>query len=208
MLKKRVSVVSARFFLAKKRMDSEYGARCAPYRKLAVHRRTSSSREGVEAALERRMGVSTFLASANSLASSIYRAANTALVEMDELYENTGGIYIISSDEKKNMDVPFDIDEFNKHFGQYTDNEKMEKQNYFMVVKNGSVEYAAVSEDWTNTKKIVGTYPVSTIDGTRIYTSDGSYSLSTERRSLSYLYDKAQEAVNEMIIKQYLEDKR
>ena len=148
------------------------------------------------------------MASANSLASSIYRAANTALVEMDELYENTGGIYIISSDEKKNMDVPFDIDEFNKHFGQYTDNEKMEKQNYFMVVKNGAVEYAAVSEDWTNTKKIVGTYPVSTIDGTRIYTSDGSYSLSTERRSLSYLYDKAQEAVNEMIIKQYLEDKR
>lgn len=144
----------------------------------------------------------------NSLASTMYRAANTALVEMDELYENTGGIYIICSDESKNMDVPFDIDEFNEHFKQYINNEKAEKHNYFMVVNNGAVEYAAVCEDWNSTKKFVGTSPASTIDGTRIYTSDGSYSLSTERRTLSYLYDTAKEAAIEKQIKQYLEDKR
>lgn len=148
------------------------------------------------------------MSAANSLANTICRAANTAMVEMDEEYENTGGIYIICSDEKKNMDVPFDIDEFNKHFKQYTDNEKMGKNNYFMVVNNGVVEYVAVSEDWNSTKKPVGTSPPSTIDGTRIYTSDGSYSLSTEKRTLSYLYDTANEAVIEKQIKQYLEDER
>lgn len=148
------------------------------------------------------------MSSENSLASNIYKATNTALVEMDEEGIKTSGLYIICSDESKNMNVPFDASVFNEHFKRYAVNEKLEKSNYFIVVNNGVAEYTAVSEDWSSTKKPVGTYPSSTIDGTRIYTSDGSYSLSTESKTLTYLYTAAQEAIVDIQLKKYREDQR
>lgn len=135
------------------------------------------------------------LSSSNSFASSVSKAATTAIIELDEEGKKVTGKYIICSNEKDNVAVPFDIADFNEKFTRYIDNEKLEKYEYFIVVINGVAQYTAVSEDWTNKKKLVGTYPSSTIDGTRLYSADGNYSLSTDRKTLDYLYWDAYDKV-------------
>ena len=95
--------------------------------------------------------------SMNSKASALYKAANTALIELDEEDVKIKGTYIICSDYDDNVAVPFTLDKFYDKAERYFSD--MDKYEYFMVVRNGTVVYTAISKSWTNTKETVGTYP-------------------------------------------------
>ena len=92
-------------------------------------------------------------------ASSLSKAGNTALVEMDEQDKlpSSDSAFIVSSDDSLNYKVPDDFDmEFLKkrvqnYFGMVTELE------WFAVIKNGYVEYAAVV--YSDDQQYVGTYP-------------------------------------------------
>lgn len=91
-------------------------------------------------------------------ASSLGEALNTALVEMDEQDKlpSSDSAYIVSCDDSLNYKVPDDFDmEFLKkrvqnYFGMVTELE------WFAVIKNGYVEYAAVV--YSDDQQYVGTY--------------------------------------------------
>ena len=97
--------------------------------------------------------------SMNSTASTLDKALNTALVEMDEQDKlpSSDSAFIVSSDDSLNYKVPDDFDmEFLKkrvqnYFGMVTELE------WFAVIKNGYVEYAAVV--YSDDQQYVGTYP-------------------------------------------------
>lgn len=134
--------------------------------------------------------------SANANASSVYKAANTALVEFDEEGYNIEGFYIISSDENNNWNVPnnkFDINEFyNKLDKYYYDSDNYE---WFVIIENGVATYAALSENWST--EIVGTYPIrATIDGPGIY---GRYTAATNKYSLTRVYNEAAITLNDKL---------
>ncbi|MDO4863236.1 MAG: hypothetical protein Q4A05_03610 [Ruminococcus sp.] len=131
------------------------------------------------------------ITSANASASSIYKAANCALAELDEEDNKINGRYIIASDPAYNQDVPlesFDLDGFYYKIENYsedaTDNE------WFVIIENGMATYAAEAESWTS--DTVGTYPSrATVDGPCIY---GSYYTTSTRYRLSEVYDKSSSA--------------
>jgi type II secretory pathway pseudopilin PulG len=131
------------------------------------------------------------VSSMNSATTTLQRAANGALTEMDGNGYNISGYYIISSDNSKNVKVPtskFDVDEFYKSMKNYfADSDKVE---WFVVINDGYVEYAASAESWRS--KTVGTYPnrASKDDG-------GCYYNSTqhEKAALSKFYDNAKKQV-------------
>lgn len=123
-------------------------------------------------------------ASANSRASSLSKAGNTALVEMDE--ENVLPDLknaLICSDPAKNLNLPdsFDTDLFYKKVEKYfSDNSKLD---WFMAVNDGCVIYTvAVSKG----EKQVGIYPAN-----RILNANGSTDSdeSVGKKSFDELYD-------------------
>ncbi|MBO4523124.1 hypothetical protein [Ruminococcus sp.] len=124
----------------------------------------------------------------NEYANHIRKAATTSIIELEEEGEKVKGKYIICSNNNDNVAVPFNIAAFNEKFNYYTSNESLKKNEYFIVVVDGVAVYTAVSEDWTNPKELVGTYPPSTPTGTSLYTVDGSTSMSTDKKTLDYLY--------------------
>ncbi len=134
------------------------------------------------------------LSSMNSSASSLYKAANSSIVELDEEGNKIHGYYIISSDEKKNFNIPsgFDTDEFySKMDNFFSDNSKVE---WFVVMEDSYVSYSANSENW-DSKKLVGTYPAATTDGPTYY--DATYSSNRSKASLNELYKDAKSKVDD-----------
>ncbi len=124
----------------------------------------------------------------NNMAGTLYRAANTALVELDELGEKTNGKYIIASSTNDNVAVPFDIRKFDDKLERYITDENFNKYEYFIVADNGVVEYAAVCYDWTDKKKPVGTYPSSVSRGIRTYSEYGGSPEYKDEATLDELY--------------------
>ena len=137
------------------------------------------------------------VSSANSSASSIYKAASSSLTELDEQGYSIGGTYyIVCSDKENNYNLPenFNEDEFYKSMKNYfADSEKME---WFAVVEYGSVTYTADSETWKN--EIVGTYPnQATTDGPSYYDKYYLSSSKREKASLTKLYNDAAQKVKQ-----------
>ena len=136
------------------------------------------------------------ISSANSSASSISKAVNSSLTDLDTQGVKISGYYVVCSDKKNNYNLPenFDEDEFYKKMkNYYSDSEKHE---WFAVVEYSSCTYAAVSEGWK--EQLVGTYPYSsTADGPCYY---DTYYLSTTKRtkaSLTKLYNDAAKKVKQ-----------
>ncbi len=134
--------------------------------------------------------------SANSTANSLYKAANSALCDMDEDGYNIEGYYIISSKSSENYRLPdehknyeaFDEDEFYTLVKNYYADSS--QSDWFVVVENGSVTYSAASKE-----DYVGTYPnVATIDGPSYY---DSFSSRREKASLNDLYEDALDKVED-----------
>ena len=134
------------------------------------------------------------LSSIRSQANVLRKAAETSMIEIDEEGSNVKGRYIISSDEKDNVAVPFDIDDFNTRLDRYF--EGAEKYKYFIVVNNGYVEYAALSESWTKKTEKIGTWPVGIDDKPREYSKDGSTVYSDQKTNLISLYRRAKDQLS------------
>ena len=108
------------------------------------------------------------ISSANAAASSISKAVDSSLTDLDMQGVKISGYYVVCSDKKNNYNLPenFDEDEFYKQMKNYYSDS--EKQEWFAVVEYSSCTYAAVSEGWK--EQLVGTYPYSsTADGPCYY---------------------------------------
>lgn len=131
-------------------------------------------------------------ASANTTANTLSKAADSALVDMDEQGCDVSGNFIIHSDDSKNYNVSkdFDVDKFNEYMSYYFST--VEDVDYFIVITNGLAEYVAcVYNDTT------GIYPIET--GVKV--DDGNISTapltSDADRSLDGLYERAVKAIGE-----------
>ena len=125
----------------------------------------------------------------NSRANMIIRAANTAIIELDEDGAKVEGRYIISSDKSKNTAVPFDINEFYELEAKYYD--QIYEYDYFIVFNNGHAEYSAVSDSWDNRKFYVGSSPGDGSSGARRYSPGGSTERAGDKDTLADLYRDA-----------------
>lgn len=111
------------------------------------------------------------LASYNSTSSSISKAINNVMTELDEEGYNVYGNYLICSDSSNSFCFTSDCDELDyselndriKEF--YSDSSDCE---WFAVVEYGVVTYVASAETWES--EIVGTYPsTSSLDSPKGY---------------------------------------
>ena len=123
----------------------------------------------------------------NSEANTLYKAANTALVELDEEGENLKGIYVITSDPEMNrkMMYSFDLDDFRERIDKYFP--AAEDYKYFMIIKDGCVQYSAISKQWKSTSTPVGTWPGSSLNP-RKYSASGYSKESPTKCDLYTLY--------------------
>ncbi|MBQ6252036.1 hypothetical protein [Ruminococcus sp.] len=126
-------------------------------------------------------------------ARNLAKAADTALVEMDEKGVDLKGVYIISSDENDNVAVSFDTGKFYTSLSRYFP--EAEKYKYFIVVRNGTVEYAALADSWTEKTELIGTYPVGIDDKVRLYKKNNSKKYSDEKTNLDSVYWKAYDEI-------------
>lgn len=91
--------------------------------------------------------------SSNSAASTITKASNSALEELDEMDYSISGDCIISSDKSKNVNISSsDAERFYEYASYYYDD--MDELDYFIIVENGVCTNTAVITD----SGYVGTY--------------------------------------------------
>lgn len=119
-------------------------------------------------------------------ARTLANTANMVLVEMDEKGADLKGVYIISSDEKDNVAVSLDTDKFYTELNKYFSD--ADKYKYFIVIRNGTVEYAAIAESWTKKTEMIGTYPINYNDKVRLYTKDNTLKFGDEKTTLDSVY--------------------
>lgn len=126
------------------------------------------------------------LVSQNSYSTSISKAINSALTEMDEEGYKIGGNYFICSDVSDSFCFGSESDDLDYEDLYVRVNEffaESENGEWFAVCENGVVTYVASSRAWDS--NIVGTYPQSSsLDAPRGY--GRTY---TEKQKLSDIYD-------------------
>lgn len=112
------------------------------------------------------------VSAANSYARAVVRAAQTVLVDMDYEDKNVGGVYIISNTGLEPV-PPFDEDEFLEEMYVYISEAVPADAEFFAVVEDAEVVYAAV---WESEHGYVGCYPTpSTTDGPVSITGEQYY---------------------------------
>ena len=126
--------------------------------------------------------------SANSASNALYKAAMTALVEMDEegKLPNLKGA-LVCSDDSKNINVPadFDTELFKKKVNNYFNDE--EKLDWFVILDMGCASYA-VSVKKGKTES--GVYPIRKFLDENLELIDDE---SVEKKSYDELYDMCAE---------------
>lgn len=125
-------------------------------------------------------------ASMFSKATTLYKASNTVMVELDEEGKDVKGYYIISSDKSRNSYIPFDVGEYYDKLKNYMDD--VCEYEYFIVCRDGIVEYAAISENWNTATDHIGTYPGGVSIGMKKYSGDGRGETADKKTSLSDLF--------------------
>ena len=131
--------------------------------------------------------------SANANANTLRRSCNAVLNEFKEKGKNINGLYIISSDSNDNVAVPFDTDDFYERLDYYFPSHS--KLTYFVVIRNGDTEYAAVSYSWTKKSDCVGSYPTGTHTEPRLYSVYGIGTAADKNDNLDDIYWKAYDQV-------------
>lgn len=143
--------------------------------------------------------------SINNKASSIYRGANSSLVDLDSDDVDTKGDYIISSDSSKSIAVPYDVEKFYEKEKRYFD--KVDELEYFIVIRDGHAVYSAAAESWNDKKTYIGTYPAE-YTGSVVAYSPLKYSPKGEKEhiekndTLNEIYNDAVEKFKDDIKKQ------
>lgn len=100
----------------------------------------------------------------NSSASSLSKAASSALADMRSEGCDVGGMYIISSDPDDNYNVSdsFETEKFLSYAGEYFP--EIEELDYFAVMKGGVCVYAACKNPADDDMlEFIGTYPANTV---------------------------------------------
>ena len=147
--------------------------------------------------------------SINNKASSIYRGANSSLVDLDADDIDTRGDYIISSDSSKSIAVPYDVEKFYEREKRYFD--KVDELEYFIVIRDGHAVYAAAAESWNDKKVRIGTYPAE-YTGSAVAYSPLKYSPKGEKEqikkndTLNEIYTDAVEKFKDDIKKRNYEE--
>ncbi len=137
----------------------------------------------------------------NSVANSMSKAANTALVEMDEQDLDIDGTFIIGSDSNgdlnHNANSNFDIETFNNVMKNYFSD--ISDLNYFLVVNGGVCEYVVCEktndEDFS---KFVGTYPIKSVPKSFNGSFFESKPATTDEEKLTFdeLYDMTKKVID------------
>lgn len=95
----------------------------------------------------------------NAISSTIYKAANSAIVDLDTEGIELNGLNVISSDSSKNVLNGIsgtELEELLENIKNYYDD--LSEKDFFFVINNGMCEFTAVRE---NDK--TGTYPINSI---------------------------------------------
>lgn len=132
------------------------------------------------------------LVSQNSYSTSICKAINSALCEMDEEGYEIGGNYFICSNANNSFcfdseSDDLDYDDLNDRINEFFSDSINDK--WFAVCENGVVTYVASAESWDS--KFVGTYPSSALDAQKGY--EKTYYDDTQE--LGEIYEDALEAI-------------
>lgn len=137
----------------------------------------------------------------NSVANSMSKAANTALVEMDEQGLDIDGTFIIGSDSNgdlnHNANSNFDIETFSNVMKNYFSD--ISDLNYFLVINGGVCEYVVCEktndEDFS---KFVGTYPIKSVPKSFNESFFESKPATTDEEKLTFdeLYDMTKEVLD------------
>ncbi len=132
------------------------------------------------------------LVSQNSYSTSICKAINSALTEMDEEGYNVGGNYFICSNANNSFcfdseSDDLDYDDLNDRINEYfMDSSECE---WFAIIERGSATYVASAKSWDS--EFVGTYPSSTLDAQKGY--EKTY--YDDSHELGEIYEDALEAI-------------
>lgn len=95
----------------------------------------------------------------NAISSTIYKAANSVIVDLDTEGIELNGLNVISSDSSKNVlngISETELEELLENIKNYYDD--LSEKDFFLVINNGMCEFTAVRE---NDK--TGTYPINSI---------------------------------------------
>lgn len=137
--------------------------------------------------------------SLNSSASSLNKAADVALTEMDEQGLDIDGTFIIGSDEKLNHNVSsdFDMETFSSAMNEYYSD--YSELSYFLVVNDGVCEYAVCQRpDDEDFAEFLGTYPIKSVpkdfDGSFFETKPAT--TDEEKLTFQELYDMAAKLID------------
>ena len=134
------------------------------------------------------------VASANAEAKNVQRAVTSALTELDEMDVDLEGIYIVSSDESRDLAIPFEAEMLHDRIGYfYTTGEDVQYE-YFAVIEDGVCTYAAA---WNPEHEIVGAAPYPS-DTDEAYDCDGDpveYTHGAENEVYDALYEIASDEV-------------
>lgn len=137
--------------------------------------------------------------SLNSSASSLNKAADVALTEMDEQGLDIDGTFIIGSDEKLNHNVSsdFDMETFSSAMDEYYSD--YSELSYFLVVNDGVCEYAVCQRpDDEDFAEFLGTYPIKSVpkdfDGSFFETKPAT--TDEEKLTFQELYDMAAKLID------------
>lgn len=137
--------------------------------------------------------------SLNSSASSLNKAADVALTEMDEQGLDIDGTFIIGSDEKLNHNVSsdFDMETFSSAMNEYYNDTS--DVNYFLVINKGICEYAVCEKpDDDSYGANVGTYPIKSVPESFDDSFFETKPATTDEEKLTFqeLYDMAAELID------------
>ena len=122
---------------------------------------------------------------AYNCARDINDAGGNVISDLKQEEKNVKGLYIISSDPESNVAVPFDAEDFYEGMKKYfSDADECE---YFIIVRNGKVEYTAASKSWTNSSDAVASIPNGQNTAKR-YVLDGFSNKEIKSDTLDILY--------------------
>lgn len=96
---------------------------------------------------------------AENAAVEISETAQEAVTELMKEGYGTGPDYLLSYSEDWSYQAPYDNEVFEEKFRSLADEDI--DYDFFIRVKNGEVEYTAVSKSWYSVFSTIGTYPPS-----------------------------------------------
>lgn len=108
---------------------------------------------------------------ADKAAVEISEAAQAAVTELMKEGFGTGPDYLLSYGGNYSYEAPYDNEVFEEKFRSLAGEDI--DYDFFIRVKNGEVEYTAVSESWYSKLSTIGTYPPSPAKELTYYGSGG-----------------------------------